>query len=230
MFTVAIIGPDGAGKTTIGRRLEQRLRLPVKYLYMGVSRDSSNYMFPTSRLIQVIKRMRGAKPDTGRPHDSDHAKARPKGMIKRVAVGIRLSLSLSNQIIEEWFRQALAWFYQHKGYVVLFDRHFFADYYAFDIAGNSRGRPLARRIHGFMLDRVYPRPHLVIYLDAPAELLFARKGEGTLKSLEYQRQGYLQIRDQVKNFVIVDASQPEDAVAREVTAQIWNYYKSRAGA
>ena len=64
MFTVALIGPDGAGKTTIGKRIEHTLPLPVKYVYMGVNLDSSNHMLPTTRLIKALKRMRGAAPDT----------------------------------------------------------------------------------------------------------------------------------------------------------------------
>ena len=42
MTTVALVGPDGAGKTTVARRLEGALEIPVRYLYMGVSADSSN--------------------------------------------------------------------------------------------------------------------------------------------------------------------------------------------
>jgi hypothetical protein len=62
MFTVALIGPDGAGKTTIGRRLEHALPRPVKYIYMGVNLDSSNVMLPTTRLVKAIKRALGAPP------------------------------------------------------------------------------------------------------------------------------------------------------------------------
>ena len=100
---------------------------------------------------------------------------------------MRSGLSLANRMCEEWFRQGLAWYYQFRGQIVLFDRHYFSDYYAYDIAAGNGGRPLGRRIHGFMLKYLYPKPNLIIYLDAPAELLFARKGEGTLKALEHRR-------------------------------------------
>ena len=42
-------------KTTIGRRIEHTLPLPVKYVYMGVNLDSSNHMLPTTRLIKAIE-------------------------------------------------------------------------------------------------------------------------------------------------------------------------------
>jgi thymidylate kinase len=229
MFTVALIGPDGAGKTTIGRRLEHALPLPVKYIYMGVNRESSNLMLPTTRLIRAIKRARGAQPDTAGPPDPNRVRTRPKGIIKRTISSMRSGLRLINQLSEEWFRQASTWYYQRRGYIVLFDRHFFSDYYAYDIGRSDKDQPLSSRIHGFILNHVYPKPDLVIYLDAPAEVLFARKGEGTIAALERRRQEYLQMRDLVKHFAVVDASQPEDDVTRDVTRLIWDFYKTKTG-
>jgi hypothetical protein len=154
---------------------------------MGINVDASNHMLPTTRLIHAIKRARGAKPDTGGPPDSRRIKPRPKGAARRAIAGVRSSLGLANRMSEEWFRQGLAWYYQRRGNIVVFDRHFFSDYYAYDIARGNVARPLSNRIHGFMLEHVYPKPDLVIYLDAPAEVLFARKGEGTIEALERRR-------------------------------------------
>jgi thymidylate kinase len=229
MFTVALIGPDGAGKTTIGRRLEHTLPLPVKYIYMGVNTGSSNSMLPTTRLIAAIKRACGAKPDTTGPPDPDRVRTRPKGVARRTAVGLKEALGMANRMSEEWFRQGLAWYWAHRGYIVIFDRHFYVDYYAYDIANNGKERPFFSRLHGFMLDRVYPKPDLVIYLDAPATVLFARKGEGTLKALEHRRQEYLQLRDVLRNFEIVDASRLAEEVERDVREQICGFYNSKAG-
>ena len=60
-FTLALIGPDGAGKTTVARRLAEVLPLPVTYLYMGVSPESSNLLLPTTRLVHAIRRARDRK-------------------------------------------------------------------------------------------------------------------------------------------------------------------------
>src|SRR4029079_7795728 len=110
--------------------------------------------------------------------------------------------------------------------VVLFDRHFFADYYAADIAGGN-DRSLGRRIHGFVLGRLYPRPDLVIYLDAPAEVLFARKVEGTIESLEERRREYLQMGSLVEHFVVVDGTQSRDKVTAQVAALIEEFHRTR---
>ena len=229
MFTVALIGPDGAGKTTIGRRLEHTLTLPVRYVYMGVNLESSNLMLPTTRLILELKRLRGKRPDMAGPSNRTRVKPQPKGVLKRTAAGLKAWSRLAVQVSEEWFRQGLAWYYQRRGYIVLFDRHFFSDYYAYDIAGSGKGRPLSSRVHGYLLGHVYPQPDLVIFLDAPAEVLFARKGEATPEWLESRRQEYLQLRNLVKHFSVVDASQPQDDVARDVAQLIRDFYDNERG-
>lgn len=227
MFSVALIGPDGAGKTTVGRQLEKRLPLPVKYIYMGVSTDSSNVMLPTTRLMHKLKRAAGGKPDIAGPPDPNRVKKKPKGLVKRTLAEGRAMLRLANRLSEEWYRQGLAWSYQRRGNIVLFDRHFFSDYYAYDIAQEGRQRDLAQRIHGYMLKRFYPKPDLVIYLDAPAAVLYARKGEGSIEALERRRQDYLQLRHQVKNYAVVDAAQPQEQVVQEVVALISNFYYAK---
>jgi thymidylate kinase len=60
-------------------------------------------------------------------------------------------------------------------------------------------------------------------------VLFARKGEGTIEMLERRRQEYMALRNVVKHFAVVDATQPEEEVARDVTNLIWEFYNARAG-
>ena len=40
---------------------------------------------------------------------------------------------MTNWIAEEWFRQAVAGLRAAPRAVVIFDRHFFCDYYAYDV-------------------------------------------------------------------------------------------------
>ncbi len=226
MFTVALIGPDGAGKTTIGHIIERELPLPVKYLYMGVNADSSNHLLPTARLARLIRRARGKRDNRG-PREHNLEASPTKGALRQMASSIKSILSLANRLAEECYRQALAWYYKRRRFIVLFDRHYFPDYYAYDIIRDGRRRPLAQRIHGLFLNHVYPKPDLLVYLDAPAEVLLARKGEGTRELLERRRGDYLQIAQVVKHFVVVDANRPQSAVARDVRACISDFYRSQ---
>jgi hypothetical protein len=76
VFTVALIGGDGSGKTTIARKLEQSDRIPAKRLYMGMSAQSSDIALPTTRLVLYVKRRsyrklmekEGKKPAERIPH------------------------------------------------------------------------------------------------------------------------------------------------------------------
>lgn len=223
-FAVALIGPDGAGKTTIARDLPGTLSAPARYIYMGVAPESSNMLLPTTRLVQVLKRRRRAdRSDEGSrvPVAGAAGPAARRRLARRALAPVRAALAglrLANRLAEEWSRQAVASYHQARGTITIFDRHFFIDYHAADIAATDRS--LRRRLHGWILDRLYPRPDLVIYLDAPPEVLLARKGEGTLESLARRRDDYLAIRHEVPRFDVVDANRPLETVRGEVVAAI----------
>jgi thymidylate kinase len=223
MFSVALIGVDGAGKTTIARRLEQTLPFPVKYLYMGLNVASSNVMLPTSWLVVNIKRALGNGPEVGGPAEPTHSKQSSEGSLRHFAKSLRSSLSLTNLLAEECFRYFIAWIYQRYGYLVLFDRWFYADYYA----SNNTNWSYGSWIHEYMLQRVFPKPDIVIFLDVPAEVSFARKGEDTLASLELRRRKYLSLQDSTNNFNVVDATRSEEIVLREVATLLNNFFTFR---
>jgi thymidylate kinase len=199
-FTVALIGCDGAGKTTVARALERETDLPVRYLYMGVSAASSNRLLPTTRLAHAVKRARPAP-------------APRTGVGRRARRATRSWLRLANRVAEEWYRQLIAAINMRRGRIVVFDRHFTADYHASDVA--AADRTLSRRVHGFLLQHAYPKPDLVIFLDAPPEVLFARKGEGTVASLARRSAEYRRLGAGLERFAIVEATQPvADVVSR----------------
>ena len=179
------------------------------YLYMGVNFDSSNKLLPTSWLIRRIRGRRA-------PRDGDGGGARrPRSKSK-----IRAALRLVNRVAEESYREVLSLWCRARGSIVVFDRHFFADFYS-DISGAES--QWSRRLHGKFLSRIYPKPDLVIYLDAPSELLYARKKEGTIESLDQQRRNYEKLRDTDLRFVSVDASRPLDSVVAEVAKVICHF-------
>jgi thymidylate kinase len=217
MVTVALIGADGAGKTSIARALERSPELAVKYLYMGINSEASNHMLPTTRALRAVKRALGRGRDEGGPPDPARAARRSRSGVKRWVGEAKSAVLLANRLAEEWYRVAVARRYERRGYVVVFDRHFFADYWAHDVAGATAGASPVRRLHGRLLARL-PRPDCTILLDAPAEVLFARKAEGTLELLARRRQEYLDLRAALGRCELVDASLPRAEVEAQVLA------------
>jgi thymidylate kinase len=225
MISVALIGPDGAGKSTVSQRLEDGwLPAPVKRIYMGVNLDASSLMLPTTRLALAIKSARGRRSDMVAP--SDHGRAAAVGPVGRLVGGGARAVRLLMWLAEEWFRQLVAEYHLRRGRIVVFDRHFYADYYHSDVDG-QRSRSLASRVHGRLLSRVYPKPDLVICLDAPGQLLFERKREASVEWLDRRRQQYLQLADVFPDFAVVGVDRPLDEVTRDVATVITDFIEKR---
>jgi thymidylate kinase len=223
MLSVALIGPDGAGKTTLTARLQQSSAIPVKCMYMGINIEASNHALPTSRLIEYFKRRQNRESGVYRRGDGS---PRGDGNTKGGLVGWMWATGrLINRLLEEWYRQLLSWGYQIRGYAIIYDRHFLYDFTLDGI--DCEKQPADKRLHRWFLENFYPRPHLTIYLDAPAEVLFARKGEKTLEELERRRQAFLQLGHRAKSFVLVDATRPLDVVYAEVSGLIEQRYKNK---
>lgn len=219
MISVALVGPDGAGKTTIAKRVVATLPLPARYLYMGDNPASANRSLFTTRLWVALKRAMGGSEDTG-PPAAPRSSFRDVGPVRRTALEARAMLRLLPQLGEECYRAAVGRTWERLGFVVIRDRDFFVDYYSHDIAGGGAGRTLGRSLHGSLLRALYPRPDMVICLEAPADLLLERKGEGSVEALSRRAADYRAVAPQVKRFVAVDASRPEDEVVDEVSTLI----------
>jgi thymidylate kinase len=222
MFTVAMIGPDGVGKTTVSRQLEKTLPMRAKYVYLGVNLDASNVALPSSRLIHSLQKLLG-KQQAGGPRDPNEPVDQPKGIFKRVCRQAKRSLRLVNTLAEETYRQFVVRWHLFRGTVVVLDRDFFVDFYAYDIADDARPRSILQRIHGYYLKHLYRRPDLVICLDADAETMFARKGEGTVDLLNRRRRDYQSLRKAVAQFVVVDADRPLATVVADVKQHICRF-------
>ena len=220
MVSVALVGPDGAGKTTIAKHVAATLPIPARYLYMGDNPSSANRSLGTTRLWFAVKRALGRAEDSG-PPEPPRRSFEGMGRKRRMVLEVRGMLRLVSQLSEEWYRAAVGRAWERKGFVVIRDRDFFVDYYAHDISPlGSGGRTLARTLHGALLAKVYPRPDLVVCLEAPPALLLGRKGEGSVDALERRAEDYRSAALNVKRFITVDAAGALDDVVNEVSNSI----------
>lgn len=219
MATVALIGADGSGKTTIANMLLKSPPVKMKYLYMGLNIESSNYALPTSRLVYKLKLLKYKKKNKDLKNiklknlslhelnDDRHTDTRNK---------LGASARLINRLAEAWYRQLISWIFQIRGYVVLYDRH-----YIFDSATNqpdegNKKRRVTSKIHHWMIHNMYSKPDLTILLYAPAEILYERKREADLEYLAGRTESFLKVGKRLKNFVQIDATQPIEKVFEDV--------------
>jgi thymidylate kinase len=202
-LTVALLAPDGGGKTTLATELTKRFYLPSRYIYMGTNIEASTVGLPTTRWIQARS-------------------SRPKKSSQLPVWALARGLRFVNNLAEQWYRYGTSYYHMVRGRLVLFDR------YVYDGQLNAtRKRSLKTRARRWLLSAVAPKPNLVVFLDAPGEVLYARKGEHSPAILEQQRQHYLGLLEHIPQMVVVDATRDAEQVRRSVTSLIWRGYARR---
>jgi hypothetical protein len=175
---VAVLAPDGAGKSTLVTGLAETFFFPVRTLYMG----------PYRRTIRWL----------------------PPG------------LSLVSRIGGLWTGWLWGAFHRVRGRLVVFDR------YPYDSLLPARHRPgRIDRVRRGLLGRACPAPNLTILLDAPGEILYARRGEQNPDVLEAERQAYRSLVPRLRDAVLIDATLSADDVRRKAIAAVWNAYFRR---
>ncbi len=226
MLTVAVLGADGAGKSTVTARLERELRYPVRRIYLGVGAESATHPLPTTRVVRRLRLAAGKPagrpgPPPLRPAEPGPATAAGSNRAARPSVtrGLGAAGKVANRMAEEAYQEAVCRWHLSCGRILLFDRFYLADYHAHDLAGLP-GLPRSRRVHAAFLRRVFPTPDLVLVLDADAQVLHDRKPEGTVEELAQRRQEYLDYARTVPHAVIIDVTQPLDVVVAHAVAAI----------
>jgi thymidylate kinase len=167
---ITILGPDGAGKSSLAEALRTGFPTPTRTIYLGL-------------------------------YGGGLAGGGPLGLVHR------LGRLWRGWLVGRWHR----W----RGRLVVYDRH------ALDAHVPGRHAGTRSRIRRWILAHAIPAPELIVVLDAPAEVLFARKGEHDVTTLESQRRGYAEIARRFGGAQLVDAARDADLVRRDVTERTW---------
>ena len=178
-LTIALLAPDGAGKSTLAASVREGFFFPMQSVYMGLYQKNSG--------------------------------ASGRFPLPGVDFFVRL--------LRQWTRYVAARFHAAQGCFVIFDR------YSYDaLLTPPRKLRWPARFRRWVLAHSCPAPDLVFVLDAPGEVLHARKGEHTPAELERQRQDYLRLRPHLPRSFVIDVSRDLQHVRREVTDHIWREY------
>jgi thymidylate kinase len=121
------------------------------------------------------------------------------------------------------FKAVLIAGHRRRGRLVLLDR------YTLDADLPSDSLDLKGRISAKLARRTNAEPDLMLLLDGPVELMYARKGEHGVAELQVRRDAYLAMAKRLPQMVIIDAQQSRDEVRWEATEFIWERWSQRNG-
>ena len=227
MMTVALIGLDGSGKTTVGEALTRYPGLKARRIYMGTNLESSNVVLPTTRLLRYFRRRRLAARFGGGRAGAEQARqalASNRSDRPRQTTGRGL-LALAQRLTETTYRTAYSLALAWSGTVVLYDRHLYYENLSRRLPGNLAKRGWPDRFFLWYVERVLPRPDVVILLDVPGETARRRKPELSVEEFEDRRGALKACAAEDDRIVVIDATQPLDLVVSEAAREIITFGK-----
>jgi serine acetyltransferase/thymidylate kinase len=197
-MTVAVIGPDGSGKSSV-----------IELVLAGLAPA-----FRGTRYLHLRPRVVGGRA-AGRPATAPHALP-PRGRVASVA-------KLVHMLLDYVAGYALrVWPLTRRSTLVVFDR-----YYRDLLVDPRRYRYGGPMSLARWAAKCVPGPDLWVLLDAPGDVLQARKSEVSAEESARQRQSYLELAAHLWNAAVVDATQELPMVAVEVEAAILNVLEGR---
>ncbi len=196
---VVFLGPDGCGKTSVIPLVTERVSSVFR-------RDANFHLFPYhKRNID----------------QSDAPVSDPQGQAPRGIISSFLKLCL-------WFlRYTGGWVVnvypaKIRSTMISFDR-----YYHDLLVDPKRYRYSGPKWLAHLVGKLIPKPDLWILLDAPADVLQARKQEVTLEESQRQRRAYLNLMRAFPNAVVIDASQSLSNVVEECNRAVLKHLGRR---
>jgi thymidylate kinase len=197
---IAFIGPDGCGKSLV---------------LDAVSRQFAP-AFRTIRHDHMRSWVPGRKPANPDPGANPHEQT-PNGLAASIVKVIELWAGCTMGYLARILPDAI------RTNLTLFDRCFD------DLLVDSKpirygGPPWLLRAAA----RISPNPDLVIVLDAPPEILWARKREVSFEELARKRVAYLELARSLPTAVVVNAAQGSEQVIHDAIEAVADHLARRA--
>ena len=184
---ITFSGLDGAGKSTLISYVEELLvELEVKSTVLTMY-DHVGLYATIRRLRDTISAATDTASDDGLPAENRRSRHR-RGIGHGIVAVVRSRLAKQFVYVIDLLCFLLFRFYTEvvRRRVLILDRYFYDS-----LADIAKGPLSWIYIRGFLW--FTPRPQLALFIDVPAEIAFARKGEYTVEYLRKRRDTYVKI-------------------------------------
>jgi thymidylate kinase len=199
---ICICGIDGSGKSTHAGALIEALReleVPCRQVWMR-----GGYSPVMEGLKRILRR-------SGRVPGIADRSAKSRVYRGRLTGRLWSWLVTAEQTLQAFFQARVALW---RGRTLVTDRYM-ADTLA-DMAEKTGDAAFARRLSVRLMRRVAPRPNLLVLLDLPGAVAFARKPDDFDEQvLESRRQTYLSILQGDPDCIVLDGMRDLDELKRE---------------
>jgi thymidylate kinase len=205
---IAVLGPDGAGKGSVIAALRTQIPAGVVAVYLGHGEAS---------LAEYARR----------PPPADASIGRVRRLARRVTALLPDALGDAQHRARRAIRKAVrtwaAYRYAWRGDIVLCDRHPLEV-----LATDADRRTLGGAVERWVTRRLVPWPDAVVLLDAPGDVLYARKGEHSPGVLEAQRRAFRNVFG-ARNATVVATTGGLERTVAEASGVLWDALAKRRG-